>query len=155
MPPSNIMTWRSHLGHLSATAQQLLVYAGTQKLWLFHGALGAGKTTLIKAICTQLGVKEKVTSPTFALAHEYIQPTGEPVYHLDAYRIEHEKEALALDYPAYWESGCYCFLEWPSKVANLLPPSYLSINITTTPNQDRALQVSLVSNILGPELDCF
>src|SRR5690349_11408391 len=111
----------THLNNLEEAAQALITYAASCNIWLFKGELGAGKTTLIKAICKQLGVHEHVTSPTFALINTYHLPSGDPIYHLDAYRLSQEAEIVDMDYPFYLETGAYCFIEWPQKIAQFIP----------------------------------
>lgn len=129
----------SILNNLPATAKDLLNRAGKQRIWLFEGEIGAGKTTLIKALCRQLGVKDLVTSPTFSLIHDYTSASCEPVYHFDFYRIHHEEEALALDCAAYFDSGSYCFIEWPSKIPNLIPPVHCQLQFVTRSDFQRLL----------------
>lgn len=94
------------------------------KLVAFTGDLGAGKTTLIKALCHYWGVNDEVTSPTFALVNEYESPEHGPIYHFDWYRIEEEEEALDLGLDHYLNSGQYCLMEWPEKIRNLLPVQF-------------------------------
>lgn len=88
------------------------------KIILFSGAMGAGKTTLIKAICKQLGVIENTSSPTFALVHEYAG--NETIYHFDLFRIKNLKELSDLGFAEYLESGKYVFIEWPEMGSTLL-----------------------------------
>jgi tRNA threonylcarbamoyladenosine biosynthesis protein TsaE len=139
----NNLTLHSTLATLPTIAQTLLQHAGSHRVWLLEGEMGAGKTTLIRALCAQLGVEDNVHSPTFSLVHEYATGTGEAIYHFDFSRIEHEEEALAMDCTAYFESGNYCFIEWPIKIHNLLPAKYCRVNITTPSASQRMLQVSL------------
>ena len=133
----------STLYNLPQTAQKLLTYAGNKKIWRLEGEMGVGKTTLIKAVCARLGVADNVTSPTFSLIHEYATASGEPVYHFDFYRIKQEEEALALDCMAYFDSGSYCFLEWPCRIPHLIPAAHCKISLTAQPNGTRVLQLSL------------
>ena len=137
------LTVQSTLDKLPATAKTLLHHAGKQKVWLFEGEMGAGKTTLIKALCVQLGVQDTVTSPTFSLIHEYATAAGEAIYHFDFYRICHEEEALALDCAAYFDSGSYCFIEWPSNIPSLIPLAYCQVSLTTQPEGQRRLHMEL------------
>ena len=137
------LTLHSTLDNLPATAQALLHHAGRQRIWRFEGEMGAGKTTLIKALCAQLGVRDTVTSPTFALIHEYATASGAAIYHFDFYRIQHEEEALALDCTTYFESGSYCFIEWPTKIHNLIPSVHCQVSLTVQPDGHRMLRMSL------------
>ncbi len=124
------------LAELSATAQSLINFAGNQKIFLFYGNMGAGKTTFIKALCEALGVSEPVTSPTFSIVNEYAG-TGANVYHFDFYRLKNEYEALDMGYEEYFYSGNYCLVEWPEKIPGLLPLHYMRVTITAQPGQSR------------------
>ena len=93
--------------------------------------MAAGKTTFIKAICAQKGVREPVSSPTFSLVNEYEGEKGELIYHFDFYRIENEAEALDMGVLEYFGSGHLCLIEWPSKVAGLLPDEGVEVSIET------------------------
>lgn len=108
----------------------LLQEAESEPIILFEGPMGAGKTTLIKELCRQLGVEENVSSPTFALVNEYEGRSGKLIYHFDFYRIDDEREALDIGAPEYFESGNLCLIEWSSLIPNLLPESYLLVEIT-------------------------
>jgi len=137
----------STLDDLTATAQALLQYAGGQRVWLLEGTMGAGKTTLVKALCAQLGVRDNVTSPTFSLVHEYEAAAGAFIYHFDFYRIQREEEILDLDCTAYFACGRYCFVEWPEKLGALTPPTYCKIRFAVQSNGCRALHVTLVDDV--------
>lgn len=122
-------TTTTHVDSLDKTAQELIHYAGSCKIWLFSGDLGAGKTTLIQAICRQLGIIEHVTSPTFSLINTYHLASEEVIYHMDAYRLRSEEEAFDMDYPYYFETGTYCFIEWPDKISSYIPTPHIRIQI--------------------------
>ncbi len=96
---------------------------------LFDGEMGAGKTTLIQKICEVLKVEDTVSSPTFSLVNEYFSPEKGAVYHFDFYRIDSEEEALDIGLYDYLDSGNWCFIEWPEKIANLLPEECVRISI--------------------------
>ena len=106
---------------LPEVAQAILDHLQGRHLVAFRGPMGAGKTTLIRAICEQLGVTDTVTSPTFALINEYKDAQGEPVYHFDFYRIEKLEEAFDFGYEEYFFSDHLCLVEWPEKIESLLP----------------------------------
>ncbi|MDR1681235.1 MAG: tRNA (adenosine(37)-N6)-threonylcarbamoyltransferase complex ATPase subunit type 1 TsaE [Prevotellaceae bacterium] len=110
----------------------------------FHGPMGAGKTTLIKALCNVLGVRDTVVSPSFALINEYRDANGCPIYHFDFYRINSPAEAYDLGYEEYFYSGNLCLIEWPEKIAGLLPPQTLHLYIEVTEHEQRTV---LVENI--------
>ncbi|RDV16102.1 tRNA (adenosine(37)-N6)-threonylcarbamoyltransferase complex ATPase subunit type 1 TsaE [Pontibacter diazotrophicus] len=119
----------SSLADLPAAASVLIEAAGQEPIILFEGSMGAGKTTLIKEICSQLGVQENVNSPTFALVNEYEAADGNLIYHFDFYRINEEREALDIGALEYFESGRLCLIEWPSMIPNLLPEHYLLVEL--------------------------
>jgi tRNA threonylcarbamoyladenosine biosynthesis protein TsaE len=96
---------------------------------LFEGDMGAGKTTLIRALARELGVEDEVSSPTFALVNEY-RLAGEPLYHVDFYRIEDITEALDIGLDEYLQSGQRCWIEWPEKIRNLLPTECSLVKIS-------------------------
>jgi tRNA threonylcarbamoyladenosine biosynthesis protein TsaE len=109
-------------------------------VFAFHGAMGAGKTTFIKAICEELGVTDVINSPTFAIINEYRSETsGELIYHFDFYRINKQSEAEDLGASDYFYSGALCFIEWPEKIEELLPEDVVNISITENPNGTRTV----------------
>lgn len=117
------------LSDLPAVAKQLVKAIGEQRIVAFYGEMGAGKTTLIKAICEELGVDRIVSSPTFSIVNEYTSPRGK-IYHFDFYRIKNAGEAYDMGYEDYFYSKAYCFIEWPEKIAELMPLEYEKITIT-------------------------
>ncbi len=114
---------------LEDVAAQLIDVAGSVRVWTFYGEMGAGKTTLIKAICEALGVGDDMSSPTFSIVNEYNSGDNGPIYHFDFYRIKEETEAIDIGVEDYFYSNNYCFVEWPERVGNLLPETHLRINI--------------------------
>jgi len=129
------------LADLPQLAGQLIKLAGEKKIFLFEAPMGAGKTTIIKAICKELGVTEHVTSPTFSIVNEYMSKDG-PLYHFDFYRLKTEQEAYDLGYEEYFYSGSYCFVEWPQKIISLLPNDAFTIHIEINKDQSRLLKIS-------------
>ncbi|UKJ08028.1 tRNA (adenosine(37)-N6)-threonylcarbamoyltransferase complex ATPase subunit type 1 TsaE [Solitalea lacus] len=127
-----------NINALPDAAQQLIVFAGADRVIIFNGDLGAGKTTFIKEVCKELGVEEIVSSPTFSLVNQY-DADHSVVYHFDFYRLKNEMEALDMGYEEYFYSGNYCFVEWPSKIPNLLPENYTEVVITEMENGAREL----------------
>ncbi|WP_299052706.1 tRNA (adenosine(37)-N6)-threonylcarbamoyltransferase complex ATPase subunit type 1 TsaE [uncultured Polaribacter sp.] len=111
------------------------------KTLLFFGEMGVGKTTLIKEICKQLGVLDRISSPTFSLVNEYQTKENEIVYHFDFYRIEDEEEALDMGIDEYFDSKNWCLIEWPENIENLLPLEALKIELTILEDQQRNIQI--------------
>jgi tRNA threonylcarbamoyladenosine biosynthesis protein TsaE len=103
--------------------------------------MGAGKTTLIKAICRVLQVTDVTSSPSFGLIYEYRTRGSDSVYHFDFYRIEQLEEVYDIGYEEYIDSGQYCFIEWPEKVASLLPPETVNVNLQITESDERIMEV--------------
>lgn len=108
---------------------------------VFRGAMGSGKTTLIKEICAGLGVADPTGSPTFSVVNEYLASNGGPVYHFDFYRINSEEEAYDIGYEEYFYSGALCLVEWPEKVESILPETICEVIIE---KKDRARDITLV-----------
>ena len=116
------------LDELKHAAEQLISFGDSEKIFLFYGDMGAGKTTLIKSLCECLGTKEPVTSPTFSIVNEY-QGESAKIYHFDFYRLKNQSEALDLGYEEYFYSGNYCFIEWPEKIPDLWPDHYIRVGV--------------------------
>ena len=108
------------LSELSQVAEDLLKVYGHKPIWAFQAPMGAGKTTLIAAICKEMGIIDHITSPTFAIMNEY-DAAGKLVYHMDWYRLQDEKEALRAGVEAALEEADHCFIEWPENAKGLLP----------------------------------
>jgi tRNA threonylcarbamoyladenosine biosynthesis protein TsaE len=133
----------SGLADLDEAARKLLNYAAEEKVFIFEGDMGAGKTTFIKSVANALGVKDLVSSPTFSIVNEY-DAFGQPVYHFDFYRIKTLQEAYDIGYEEYFYSGNFCFIEWPQKVAELLPYSYIKTEIAIVSESERELLITKI-----------
>lgn len=117
----------------------ILEFAGDHTVWLLEGTMGAGKTTLIKAICQYLKVVDNVNSPTYALINEYRNPEDRVFYHFDFYRLKNENEARDIGCLEYFYSGDLCLIEWGSKIPGLVPERHLKINIEVQPDESRKI----------------
>jgi len=113
--------------------------ANPNKVILFNGEMGVGKTTFIKALCIELGVKEATSSPTFSLVNEYEAADGELIYHFDVYRLKNEAEAYDMGMDEYLHSGEWNFIEWAEKITSLVPDDYTVIDLTKLPDGRRKL----------------
>lgn len=125
--------------HLDEAARQFVEAIGDRRVFAFHGKMGAGKTTFIKALCHRLGVSNTVCSPTFAIVNEYLAGNGEPVYHFDFYRLRRPAEACDMGCEEYFYSGCLCLIEWPDIVQELLPEDTVDVTIEELPDGSRTI----------------
>jgi tRNA threonylcarbamoyladenosine biosynthesis protein TsaE len=128
--------------HLSDAADKFLRHFGGKRIFAFYGSLGAGKTTIIKAICKALGAVDIVSSPTFTLVNEYKTISGETIYHIDFYRIKKEDEVFDFGIEEYLTGDTYCFMEWPERIEDILPSETISIRISVGENEERTLLIS-------------
>ncbi len=126
---------------LHHVAQDIASAIKDNKVVLFYGEMGAGKTTLIKEISKQLGVTDNMSSPTFALVNEYHTKDSGLIYHFDLYRIKNIEECLDMGMEEYLYSGNYCFIEWPEVALPLLPPNYCSVYIKTEKDNTRSISL--------------
>lgn len=113
------------------------------KVWLLEGDLGAGKTTLIKVIGEALGVRDMMSSPSFAIVNEYEAERFDRIFHFDFYRIKSEAEAFDIGVEDYFFSGYPCFIEWPEKIPSLIPPVYATIKIDIENESQRTIAISV------------
>ena len=132
------------ISDLMDVANELLGASNGVKVWLFEGEMGSGKTTLIKAICMLLGIKDETSSPTFSIINEYRGAAGASIFHFDFYRLEKESEAYDMGVEEYFESGSYCFVEWPEKVETLHPLHYFKIFISMDTPATRLIEYALI-----------
>lgn len=133
-----------NIAALDESAKMLLGHFPEERVFAFYGAMGAGKTTFIKAICQQLGSGDNVTSPTFALINEYTTERGYVIYHFDFYRIKKLEEAYDLGYEDYIYSGNYCLIEWPEMIESLLPEGIVEVRIQTDESGIRTVEAKRV-----------
>ena len=108
----------------------LLVAFPESRVFAFYGRMGAGKTTLIKELCRQLGATDIVQSPSFTIVNEYKTSRGDSIFHFDFYRIRKLEEVMDIGYEEYFFSGNYCFIEWPEMIGQLLPEDVVRIHIS-------------------------
>jgi len=114
----------------------------TSKTLLFNGAMGSGKTTIIKSLVNRLGSIDNVSSPTFSIVNEY-KLKESTVYHFDFYRIENESEALDIGIEDYISKNNWCFLEWSEKIPNLIPINVNYINFKVLEDNTRTIELNL------------
>ncbi len=129
-----------NLEALPQAAYDFVAAMDDRTVFAFHGEMGAGKTTFIKALCVVLGVEDEVNSPTFAIVNEYRSATtAELIYHFDCYRLKKVEEAMDLGFEDYMESSALCFIEWPDIVEELLPGDTVHVSITVGEDGSRTI----------------
>lgn len=134
------------LEEIDKVAEEFIRYISESDLqsniFAFYGKMGAGKTTFIKAICKALGVQDNVNSPTFTIINEYKSAKGFPIYHFDFYRINRLQEAFDIGTEDYFSGSGLCLIEWPEKIAEILPEDCIKVSITTNPDLSRTIEIS-------------
>lgn len=132
------------LDAIDSVARQFVDLMDDYTVFAFNGEMGAGKTTFINALSRVLGVDEDPTSsPSFAIINEYrSSTTAELIYHFDLYRLENLEEAFDIGVEDYLDSGAICFLEWPERIADILPDDTVRVDIVEQPDGSRLLTVT-------------
>lgn len=130
------------INDLNQISKQLIEHFGTSRVILFNGEMGAGKTTIIKEICKNLGVSENTSSPTFSIVNEYQTDNHESIYHFDFYRLENEQEAMDFGYEDYFYSNSFCFIEWSEKIPNLIPENHQVVSIKIDNSNNRIISIA-------------
>lgn len=127
------------LEDIQSAAKQFIDEMGQNRIFLFEGEMGAGKTTFISEICRQLGAQDDLGSPTFSIVNEYADAQGNPIYHFDLYRINSTAELLDMGAPDYFDSGNLCMVEWPDRLGQFAPEEALSVHISVNPDNSRTI----------------
>ena len=138
------MTLQYRLNEIEQAAQQCWKTIGDKKVIAVHGPMGAGKTTLIHALCDQKGIKDPVTSPTFSLINEYqydCEGTPRVLFHMDLYRVSSEEEAMQAGIQDCLYSGNTCLVEWPEKAPGIFPPGTINLYIDIINTDTRKLRI--------------
>jgi len=131
------------LNEIEDVARKLISLIKNYKILTFSGELGAGKTTLITAICKELGVQESVSSPTYSIIQEYELPSGALIYHLDLYRIKNTQEAIDAGVEDCLLSGELCFVEWPEIAVAMFPERVVHVALQALSSGKRKLVAQL------------
>ena len=127
----------SDIDQLPETLKTILQYSKGRKVFAFYAEMGAGKTTLIKELCRQLGSHDNFSSPTYSIVNEYLIAASiavAKIYHIDLYRLKSSEEAFAIGIEEYLNGTNYCFVEWPELVEHLLPEDTVKIYIKSDGN---------------------
>ncbi|MDR0558641.1 MAG: tRNA (adenosine(37)-N6)-threonylcarbamoyltransferase complex ATPase subunit type 1 TsaE [Prevotellaceae bacterium] len=139
------MTFETTLENIGDVARKIIQKIENKRIIALYGKMGAGKTTLIKEICKEMGAKENVTSPTFSLINEYTAHDGIKIYHFDFYRINSISEVFDFGYEEYFYGDGICFIEWSEMIEELLPEDALRIYVNVRNDSVRELKISDVS----------
>lgn len=131
------------IGEIRAVAENFWQEYGGHKVFAFHGQMGAGKTSFIRALCAAKGVEDTVGSPTFSIINEYRSSAGEKIFHMDLYRLKDEEEAINAGVEDCFSSGSVCLVEWPEKAPGILPEKTLHCQLEITANNKRKLKINL------------
>lgn len=134
------------LASIDQAAQRVIQEARKEKIWVFKGEMGAGKTTLVKALSKVMGVSDSVSSPTFGIVNEYMAADGGLIFHFDFYRIDDPMEALEIGIEEYFYSGKICWLEWAERVAQFLPENFYLITLETESDTRRKITLQHSQN---------
>jgi tRNA threonylcarbamoyladenosine biosynthesis protein TsaE len=123
------MEWIFALDEIDDVAGQLVRTFGGKMVWALEGGMGAGKTTLVHALCQKLGVSGNVSSPTFPVINQYRTADGQTVYHIDLYRLKDEEEAVNAGVEDCLYSGSRCLVEWPGRAPGLFGDDALLLRL--------------------------
>jgi len=111
-----------------------------------EGALGSGKTYLTKGIASRLGISENITSPTYTIISEY-QSSVCRLYHIDAYRLNNDKDFEDIGGPEIINSNCISVIEWSDKILKSLPENTITISFEITGQSSRTIKITGVKKI--------
>lgn len=137
----------NQLSDLEIVVTEMLGIARQSKIFAFYGAMGAGKTTLIKQFCRRMQVTDEVNSPTFSIVNEYVTTENESIYHFDFYRINKQEEAYDIGYENYFYGGNLCLIEWPEKIEQLLPDNFVKVSIVAdVTGEHRKIDIEIINH---------
>ncbi len=132
------------LDDLEAVAQKLQEITARYQVVAFHGEMGVGKTTLIKAWCKAMGVGDNIASPTFSIINQYRANSGKLIYHMDLYRLKDAEEAINSGVEDCLFSGNTCLVEWPEKAPEIFPDKTLHLFIYALNANTRKLVIDKI-----------
>lgn len=131
-----------HKRDIPSAVKKLLRYYGDKRIFAFDGPMGSGKTTIIKALCSELGASDITSSPTFTIVNEYRRQSGSSLFHIDLYRIRKTEEAFDIGIDEYLTGASWCFIEWPGIIEDLLPEETVKVKISVGENDERFLLIA-------------
>ena len=144
------MEWIFSLENINGVAKEFWKLTEGKTVFAFHGQMGAGKTTIITALCRERGVKDAMTSPTFSIINEYgFMETGErkKIYHIDLYRLKDEKEVVETGVEDCISSGYICMVEWPEKAPGLFDERTAHVFVEVVSTTKRRIEIKLHSSL--------
>lgn len=130
-----------NLSEIPFVAQKFLEDYGHNKVFAFKGEMGAGKTTFISALLSAMGIEELEGSPTYSIVNVYSSSMFGKIYHFDVYRLKDESEAYDIGIEEMLYGGGVCFIEWPEKIANLLPDNTIWVYIRELDDNSRIITI--------------
>ncbi len=133
------------LTNIRDAARELLLLLQKHPVMALHGEMGAGKTTLVNAVCEEMGVKGNISSPTFSIINQYTTNNNDTIYHIDLYRLKDEAEAINAGVEDCLFSGSPCLVEWPERAAGIFPGDTLHVFLTTIAPDTRKLEWRVAS----------
>jgi tRNA threonylcarbamoyladenosine biosynthesis protein TsaE len=141
--PNYLCRMKQELGlhELESFATTFWQRVGNARVVLFYGQMGAGKTTIITALCRALGVQDTLGSPTFSIINEYADGQGRPVYHMDLYRMNAYEEAVQAGVEDCITSGHICLVEWPEKALQLFDETAVQVHLSVLEGGRRLVEV--------------
>ena len=136
------MTLTFHISQIDEVAQKILTQYPNARCFALYAEMGSGKTTLIRALCRQLGVTENTSSPTFSIINEYIGHHNQVIYHSDWYRLKGVQDAIEAGVQDMLENkNAFCFVEWPEIAEELLDTDCIKVNINFVDTDTRTLKI--------------
>jgi tRNA threonylcarbamoyladenosine biosynthesis protein TsaE len=120
---------------------QLLNHIPKEGVVLFEGQMGAGKTTLIRNLLSELSMDKFQGSPTYSIVHEYLSKSSNTIYHFDLYRIESQEELVSIGFEEYLYNNSLSFIEWPEKSLKFLPEKRIWVYIRVNEENKRIIEI--------------
>lgn len=133
----------SDLSQINHAALEFIEVMDNHKVFAFEGEMGVGKTTFISSLLKSIGITELEGSPTYSIVNEYRSDKYGKIYHFDMYRLKNEMEAYDMGFNEIFDSGAVCFIEWPSKVENVLPDDTIWVNISKLEDNSRTITLEV------------
>jgi tRNA threonylcarbamoyladenosine biosynthesis protein TsaE len=146
------MEWQISIDELEGFAKSFWEQYKEAKVFAFHGQMGAGKTTIISALCHNKGVEDPVGSPTFSIINEYSfsgNGAERKIYHIDLYRLRDMEEIIQSGVEDAVYSGEICMVEWPEKAPELFDDATIHVQIRALNDTTRSVKVTSHAQFLA------